>query len=193
MSARPLAGGHFGMLTFVDVTKQKTADGHRMSLWICDCGTEKVFSTSRVLNGYVKSCGCLVVEVGRIANTKHGCRNTREYRIWVGAKQRCQNRKSKDFQRYGGRGIQMCERWSDSFVFFIEDMGKCPPTFTLERKDSNGNYEPDNCRWASAKDQANNRRNTVTTHLGKLSDVAVDLGITHGAAYMRYKRGTLHV
>lgn len=193
MTIRLLPGKCFGILTFISDTKQRAKDGHNMGLWRCECGTEKMISNSRVINGYVLSCGCLVAIVGSKVNTTHGCRYTREYRIWVGAKQRCQNPKSKDFHRYGGRGIQMCRRWSDSFDAFIGDMGVCPKSFTLERINSNGNYDPRNCRWASAKDQANNRRNTIMTSIGTLSDVSALLGISHGAAYMRYKRGTLNV
>lgn len=77
-------------------------------------------------------------------------------------KARCLNPKSPDYKDYGGRGITICESWIDSFEAFLEDMGERPKNRTLDRRDTNGNYEPDNCVWSTAKEQANNRRNSKT-------------------------------
>lgn len=186
-------GDRHGRLVFVEARQGSGAGKHRLGMWRCDCGKSTEVAISRVVRGYTQSCGCLMretrVTVGRI----HGGRNTREYRQWQGAKQRCLNITSKDFHRYGGRGITMCERWLASFAAFLADMGPCPAGLTLERNGVNGHYEPNNCRWATPKEQANNRRRSIITDNGALSDIATRLGISYGAAYQRHKRGKLHV
>ncbi len=92
-------------------------------------------------------------------NATHGMRYTIEYETWHGIKARCLCQSNKDYSRYGGRGIRICERWL-SFDNFFADMGEKPPGLSLDRKDNDGNYEPSNCRWATPVDQASNRRNS---------------------------------
>lgn len=132
----------------------------------------------------------------RKANTKHGMRGTPAYYSWCSAIARCHNPASKDFPSYGARGITVCERWRASFENFAADMGERPAGTTLDRFPRNdGNYEPGNCRWATRSEQQRNRHCSVfvqwhgrATHL---ADVAADLGVTYGAAYMQFKRGPL--
>lgn len=195
------AGLRFGMLVTVDVAGA-AADGHRTWICRCDCGKTCIRKTN-VLRASerrrsMSSCGCVSEEVNRTQATTHGMRGTREYGSWRSAVERCCNPNSKDFHRYGAAGVLICPEWRESFEAFYEDMGPRPAGTTLDRwPDRFGNYEPGNCRWATAAQQANNRRNTVFV-VGQdgrkepLSDVSRRLGISYGAAFMRLKRGNLN-
>ena len=100
---------------------------------------------------------------------KHGACETTEYNSWFAMRQRCLRKSHPFYKNYGGRGITICERWLDSFIDFLEDMGKKPSLdYSIERMDNNGNYEPANCKWATTKEQSSNKRpKTLTTHCRK--------------------------
>lgn len=154
-----LTGTHFGRLTVIKLNhKGKTG----ASFWKCECscGDETVVAAIHLRSGHTKSCGCLKNEGGKI---KHGAtvgrEPSKEYRSWAAMKTRCLNPNSPKFPIYGGRGIRICERWINSFENFVADIGLAPsPNHTVDRINTNGNYEPSNCKWSTAKEQANNTR-----------------------------------
>lgn len=159
----------------------------------CDCGTIKQVPGSKLTTGAVRSCGCLRREFVR-PNTTHGMSDSVEYRIWQGMLNRCRNRKMTNYHRYGGRGIEVCERWRNSFRAFMSDMGPRPSdSHSIDRVNVNGNYEPENCRWATHVQQARNRSTArLLTHGGKtlcLEDWAKQLGTRSSVLCSRLERG----
>lgn len=172
------------------------ASKRRRHLWqcVCDCGTVVVATTQCLAAGQATSCGCRTREINLAKNTRHGMHKTAEYRSWANAKQRCTNENISDYPSYGGRGISMCDEWSKSFEAFYRDMGTIPTDATsIERIDVNGNYEPLNCKWANAVEQASNtRRNVTFEHDGRsvtLSEWSRISGIARPTIAGRLRRG----
>ena len=119
-------------------------------------------------------------------------RDLREYSIWKGMRKRCNNPRCKSFNNYGARGIKICERWND-YSSFLSDMGRCPIGMTLERIDNNGDYQPSNCRWATRKEQNNNKRNhRILEFEGRkqnLAQWATEVGVPASILSNRLRRG----
>lgn len=134
-------------------------------LCFCDCGNEAVISTHNLTSGKTKSCGCISSELAVKRNTRHGMRHTKVYRTWAAIINRCRSEKSTGYHNYGGRGIDVCDRWLD-FSCFYSDMGDQPNGSSIERIDVDSGYSPDNCIWIDNFKQAANRRTPKNNNSG---------------------------
>jgi len=175
-------GNVYGKLTVLELAEIRVE-----AIWLCrcDCGQLTKVAGSDLRKGGTKSCGC-----GR--KSQGGGYKTPEYTTWKEMKRRCYNPQFRWYHLYGGRGITICDRWRTSFVNFLADMGPRPfPEATVERVDNDGNYAPENCRWASRLEQGQNTRKVrLLTHNGKTLSIrgwARELGIRHCIILWRLK------
>lgn len=159
-----ITGKRFGRLVVIE-RAANTKKGSAKWLCLCDCGKETIVRTSSLNNGGTKSCGCLQREhmtaLG-YARKKYDS-NSRLYHIWQSMKQRCLNSNHRRYNDYGGRGITVCEEWKNSFqVFYDWAMANgYKENLSIDRIDNDKGYSPDNCQWATMKEQRNNRRDST--------------------------------
>jgi hypothetical protein len=190
--APSLAGERFCRLSVID---RAPSDRKGNAAWhcVCDCGAKRTVLAQSLKSGATQSCGCLSKEILSSMAT-HGRSKDRDYKAWHGMVQRCTNPSHHKWPRYGGRGISICAEWM-SFKGFIAGMGERPKGLTIDRINNDGNYEPENCRWATQKTQGsnrgNNRRFTIDGADMTLSDAARRYGISLSAVRGRLSRGWL--
>jgi len=179
--------GTFGRLTVLrqDIRERRSTQAH----WVCECscGTLCIVAGNELRSGHTQSCGCLHLEVTSSRGT-HRKTGTKSYQAWSRMRRRCSDTTDKHFKDYGGRGITVCDRWSN-FENFDADMGDPPSALhSLDRKNTNGNYEPDNCRWATAEEQANNRRNVKLFEVDGILQSVAQLSRSSGIPYLSLKK-----
>lgn len=191
-----LTGVVFGRLTVLGF-KGQTKDGYKV--WFCICACKNIIAAKggNLKSGNTTSCSCANIEIVKSISTKHGQSKkgqwTAEYCSWASMLARTQNKNCKEYTYYGGRGITVCDRWQ-KFENFFADMGEKPgKKYSLDRIDNNGNYCPENCRWATMKEQCDNRRsNRLITHNGKTKNIGqwgLEYGISPYVISGRIKRG----
>ena len=192
---KDLTGQKFGRLTVIERAPNK----FKKTMWRCrcDCKKEIITRSDSLLNGRTKSCGCLQKENANGHTPTHGMSKATIYRKYVSIKNRCLNLKAENFPRYGGRGIKIYPEWIDNFQSFYDYVSALPhfgeKGYSLDRIDNNGNYEPNNLRWADRKTQGRNKRNNVLVEYQDskmtLAEAAELSNIPYKTLYFRYKQG----
>ena len=201
---RPLrnrVGERFGRLTVVGPHARRENGGQVRTYWRCrcDCGNYVEVFVGSLTEGLTQSCGCYRDEVSGARFTalnktrNRGLGEEPLYKTWAAMIARCQNERDQAYHNYGGRGISVCARWRESFAAFKEDMGPRPSGRTLDRINNDGNYTPENCRWATTQEQNRNRRGLcLLTFQGKtrtITEWAAEIGISRMTLYNRRRRG----
>lgn len=191
-----LTGQKFGKLTVIGIDDR----GERRTYWYCqcDCGNITSARSDSLLSGGIRSCGCLKKEQDRInltAHHSHKQSGSRLYYIWSGMKSRCYNPHNLSYANYGGRGITVCPEWKDSFSAFYNWAlsSGYSESLTIDRIDNSAGYSPDNCHWATAEEQCNNRRSNINIKIGNsiktLTAWCKIFDVDYHVVVARYKRG----
>lgn len=206
MAVISLVGQRFSRLLVTGIAERPAGVKSRWTYWwcVCDCGKHSRVSTANLRAGQVRSCGCLVSDTSRqiaLRNRVHGEARggslkrpgTREHSSWESMRSRCLNPRNHNYPKYGGRGITVCDRW-ERYEHFLADMGRRPtPAHSIDRIDPDGDYEPNNCRWALPVQQARNRRRNIRYEFNGERLTAMELselsGINFRTILSRLRRG----
>lgn len=187
------SGKRFGrLLVLARIGNSKS--GGAQWLCICDCGYLTYATGSNLKSGNTRSCGCLFRETSAATLTTHGLSKIPGYSSWRCLVRRCTDPRSVSFPYYGGRGIKVCPEWRDSPGQFLQDMGPRPSAeHSVERDDNDGDYEPENCRWATKTEQARNGRGarliTLDGRTACIAEWAEILGVNRRTLRTRLSRG----
>lgn len=190
-----LTGQKFGLLTVIGIKDTDT----KKTYWVCqcDCGNMKEVRSDSLLCGAIKSCGCLKRKQDKInltRNHRHKMSGTRIYQAWQGMKARCYNPHEPRYDRWGGRGITVCDEWKNSFEAFYEwaMANGYQDNLTIDRIDNDGNYEPNNCRWATQREQSRNRCSNINIRIGNSTRTLVEwceiFCVDYKSVNQRYKK-----
>lgn len=191
LKSSDLTGKRFGRL--VALKRIKSEPDKTKWLCRCDCGKEIIVFTKNLTRNHTKSCGCYNVERAIETNTTHDMCGTRLYKIWQDMKRRCSSPSEKSFKDYGGRGITVCQEWEEfePFMKWALTVGY-KDDLTIDRINVNGNYEPDNCKWSTLKEQARNKRNNfMVAYQGRIQPLAAwceELNLGYDKTYARIKK-----
>jgi hypothetical protein len=189
-----LSGQRFGRLV---ASKDVGSSPHKIRMWLCkcDCGAESTVASSDLRSGHTRSCGCYNIDRIQERNFKHGSCFTRLHKTWTNMKSRCYTRSATRFSEYGGRGITVCKEWKDDFSSFrlwAESTGYTEK-MTIERREVNGNYVPDNCIWIPLPEQSRNTTKTIAIEINGVTRLQSEwldlLNISKCAFYSRRKAG----
>jgi hypothetical protein len=192
MFKNDLKGQRFGRLVAIEFCGNNK---HGCSMWLCkcDCGNIKQYNSAYLRSGDTKSCGCYLKDKVSGMFSTHRMSKTKIYETWAHMKQRCYDPNQDRYEHYGGRGIKVCEKWQ-VFEGFYEDMGAThKPGLSLERKDVNGDYCPENCEWIPLQLQAQNKTNSIILEVnnvrGDLAELCRIFDVKYNTVYMRMRRG----
>lgn len=182
-----LTGRRYGRLVVVEYAGKRESGGQQKTLWLCkcDCGKTKIVLGGGLNSGHTTSCGCYHNEKFGDVNRKHNMANKNKlYRVWKGIKERCLNPNNKSYKNYGGRGISVCDEWVNDFKAFYDwsisngyreqETSYGLNSMTIDRIDNNGDYSPSNCKWSTAIEQANNKRNNRIVKINGVVDTVAN-------------------
>jgi len=186
--AKDIAGVTFGRLTAIGAIGKAKGSAYQW-LCICDCGSDCIVTVGHLSSGHTKSCGCIGQELGAAQFTTHGMSKNPVHAVWCQMRQRCENPNHERYSRYGDRGITVCDRWSD-YPTFISDMGERPSNnHSIERRDNDGNYCPENCSWelpiVQNRNSSHNKLITFNDKTQCVSEWAEEIGIEYGTLSRR--------
>lgn len=190
---KDLKNKKFGNL--IPVSMEYIKDQRAFWNCLCDCGNEKIVRADHLISGHTKSCGCISKRTHKATHLKHNKSNTKLYKIWSSIKQRCFYDKSKNYKNYGLRGISICKEWKEDFQSFYDwsVSNGYKEGLSIDRIDVNGIYCPENCRWATIIEQANNKRNNVIIEFNEvkkpLNYWEKETGLNKKIIYKRIRRG----